>query len=200
MTNPGLLASVEPIKKKILEYYCQAVRKPIYLCANILDPRSKLAKISDATLGHARISTRADLKALFLNEVRQFALRGNHKTSLAQPEPEPEPEASSIPKSRGPRRFVERTSKRSIDEEVEVYLNGVRESADCSPLQYWKLQENNLPTLAQMAQAYLSIQATSCPSEREFSAGGRIWSKLRASLKTTSCEALVCLKSWDQVL
>lgn len=200
MTNPGLLASVEPIKKKNLEYYRQAVRKPVYLCANILDPRSKLVEISDATLAHAQIPNREDLKTLFLNEARQFVRRGNHEATTPDPEPETEAETSSQPKTRGPRRFISRTGKRSIEEEVEVYLTGVRESGDCKPLLFWKSQENNLPILSRMARAYLSIQATSCPSEREFSAGGRVWSILRQSLTTSSCEALVCLKTWDKVL
>jgi len=38
-------------------------------------------------------------------------------------------------------------------------------------LQFWKANAYNFPTLAAMAKDYLTVQASSVPSERAFSSG-----------------------------
>ena len=68
-------------------------------------------------------------------------------------------------------------------------------SADCEddPLEWWKDQEKNFPNLAPFARRYLSVQATSSPSERLFSKAGQIITPLRAQLNPEKASMLVFL-------
>jgi hypothetical protein len=58
--------------------------------------------------------------------------------------------------------------------------NGVGKNKYCNPMEWWKNNEKNYPTLAALVRVYLAIQATSAPSERVFSVASRLISKLRA--------------------
>ena len=49
-------------------------------------------------------------------------------------------------------------------------------------LQWWKQRANDLPILSKLARFYLSIQATSSPSERIFSLASIIITRLRSRL------------------
>lgn len=173
-----------------MDYYRAAAQKPVYLCGNILDPRSKLSEISDQTLDLAQIRDRAELKALFLKEAMKFQSNDQGNSEVTSTNPEPERRAF------GTRRFVNRGSKLTVEEEVDTYLSGLCEREDREPLDYWKLEQKNLPTLARMAQAHLAVPATSVSSERVFSGGSRLWTKYRMSMKAFTCEALLCVKSW----
>ena len=54
--------------------------------------------------------------------------------------------------------------------------------------------------MANMAKKYLSIQATSCSSERTFSTGGRTVSNTRTRLGTTNVHMIVyCKENMDKV-
>ena len=65
-------------------------------------------------------------------------------------------------------------------------------------LEWWKLNESRFPHLALLAKKYLSIQATSAPSERIFSKAGRIISDLRTRLNSTISGMLMYLsENWD---
>ena len=65
-------------------------------------------------------------------------------------------------------------------------------------LEWWKLNESHFPHLALLAKKYLSIQATSAPSERIFSKAGRIISDLRTRLNSTISGMLMYLsENWD---
>ncbi len=63
-------------------------------------------------------------------------------------------------------------------------------------LNWWQTNEIRFPTLAKMAQIYLSIMATSAPIESQFSIFGNIITKNRNSLKKDTAKRLVLLKSW----
>ncbi len=67
-------------------------------------------------------------------------------------------------------------------------------------MKWWKEHCLLFPILSQLARKYLSIPATSAASERVFSKGGRIVTKLRSSLKEDNVSDLVILKgSWNHV-
>ena len=58
-------------------------------------------------------------------------------------------------------------------------------------LLWWKRNESEFPHLAQIAKKYLSIQATSAPSERIFSKAGQIIDAQRTSLDSDMCGKLL---------
>ena len=64
---------------------------------------------------------------------------------------------------------------------------------DEDPLKYWKRCELELPLLSQLAKRYLSIQASSSPSERLFSKAGLVSTPARAQLKPEKVDMLVFL-------
>ena len=53
---------------------------------------------------------------------------------------------------------------------------------DSDPLLWWKAHEKEYPVVSKMAQDYLSIQATSVPSEQAFSVAGNTISKTQNHL------------------
>ena len=56
---------------------------------------------------------------------------------------------------------------------------------------WWKTHETIYPAEAALARRYLAIPATSAPSERLFSTGGRVIEKRRAALKPSSARAII---------
>ena len=89
----------------------------------------------------------------------------------------------------------EDSESRSRDRELEVYFMEDEVDADESPLKWWKENEHRYPCLSQLARKYLSVPATSVPSERVFSAAGRLVTKLRNSLSPTHIDASIFLSS-----
>ena len=83
-------------------------------------------------------------------------------------------------------------------DELNRYLNSpVDNNAD--PLIWWKTHEKDYPVLSQMAKDYLTIQATSVPSERAFSISGLTISKTRNRLDPETARAIICMNSWVSV-
>uniref|UniRef100_A0A8C5N3T4 BED-type domain-containing protein n=1 Tax=Gouania willdenowi TaxID=441366 RepID=A0A8C5N3T4_GOUWI len=71
---------------------------------------------------------------------------------------------------------------REVQREVLQYFGEHPLSKKEDPLSWWRENAARYPTLAKLAKSFLSIPATSTPSERLFSAAGNIASKRRASL------------------
>jgi hAT family C-terminal dimerisation region len=66
------------------------------------------------------------------------------------------------------------------------------------PLEKWKYYEAFFPILARLAKIYLSLQATSAPTERVFSAASRVTGAKRAKLKpTTASKLLYVSRTWE---
>ena len=68
-------------------------------------------------------------------------------------------------------------------QELQRYLvDLINVDDDLDPLTWWAGNINRYPTLAILARKYLSVCATSVPSERAFSLAGHIVNERRASL------------------
>ncbi|CAH1104411.1 unnamed protein product [Psylliodes chrysocephalus] len=80
-----------------------------------------------------------------------------------------------------------------IKKEIEQYINRPAIDVEEDSLVWWKYNAHVFPFLTQCAKKFLSIQASSVPSERVFSKGGQIVSDLRASLSGDHIEQLVFL-------
>ena len=65
-----------------------------------------------------------------------------------------------------------------------------------NPLDYWRTHSGVYPILSQMARDYLSIPASSVPSEQIFSRGGDVVTKKRNRLNADTIGMILCLKNW----
>ena len=83
----------------------------------------------------------------------------------------------------------------TVRKEVMSYFGENPIPRDDNPLTWWKDNAIRFPALAAVAKSYLSIPATSTPSERLFSVAGNIVSKKRASLTPKHVEMLTFLHS-----
>jgi hypothetical protein len=63
-------------------------------------------------------------------------------------------------------------------------------------LEYWKANKARFPILSLIARKYLGILASSAASERFFSQGALINTKLRNRLNKSTFKKIICLKSW----
>ena len=63
-------------------------------------------------------------------------------------------------------------------------------------MDYWKANTFKYPVLSNIARNYLQIPASSASSERFFSQGALIISKLRNRLNKNTFEKIISLKSW----
>ncbi|CAL9012312.1 unnamed protein product [Prunus brigantina] len=64
-------------------------------------------------------------------------------------------------------------------------------------LDWWKAHEKNFPVLSIMARDVLITPVSTVASESAFSAGGRVLDEKRTRLTPQICEALMCLKDWE---
>ena len=59
---------------------------------------------------------------------------------------------------------------------------------------WWKLHQDDFPSLSKLALKYLCIPATSVPSERIFSLAGLVVNRLRARLSPEHVDMLIFLR------
>ena len=65
---------------------------------------------------------------------------------------------------------------------------------DVKVLEWWKVNQKELPLLAAMARKYLCPPVTSCSSERLFSLGGNIISDKRHNMKPETLQKIMFIK------
>ena len=78
--------------------------------------------------------------------------------------------------------------------EITKFRDETPISLTASPLQWWKENDHKYPALSHLAKIYLSVPATSVPSERVFSTAGDIVSCQRSCLKPSNVDKLIFLK------
>ena len=76
-----------------------------------------------------------------------------------------------------------------------MYMQYPTLDIDESPLEWWKLEAGRMPLLSTVARKYLSVCATSVPSEQVFSTGGNLVNAKRNSLKPDKVNKLIFLSS-----
>jgi len=76
--------------------------------------------------------------------------------------------------------------------EFDRYISTPAE-ADTDALAWWSENHKLFPTVADVARGYLSMPATSVLSERQFSAAGRLVSKLRSRLEPERIDTIMFL-------
>ena len=78
------------------------------------------------------------------------------------------------------------------EDDIERYLSMSVENIKVEKLLlWWKSKEIELPSLSRVTKKILSIPATSCPSERDFSCAGYTYNERRTNLKPETLDALL---------
>ena len=80
-----------------------------------------------------------------------------------------------------------------VKEELSHYLGYNQLEINTSPLEWWKYHSKDLLYLSILSKKYLSVCATTCPSERVFSSSGNIITAKRNCLKPDKVDKLVFL-------
>ena len=83
--------------------------------------------------------------------------------------------------------------KDKVERELQCYIGTPCIDVEKDLLQWWASECCDYPCLSQLAMKYLAVCATSSPSERVFSASGKIVTPLRSNLKPDMVDKLVFL-------
>jgi len=83
---------------------------------------------------------------------------------------------------------------RGVEREIEMYRREASIPLTSCPLKWWRENCSLYPLLSPLAKAYLSIPATSVPSERVFSTAGDIVTAQRSQLLPENVDMLIFLK------
>lgn len=87
-----------------------------------------------------------------------------------------------------------KTNEEIVNDEIERYMReDSRPNSTESSLHWWKTHEIVFPNLSKVAKKFMSIPATSVPSERVFSLAGLIVNKQRSTLNPNNVDKLVFL-------
>ena len=81
-----------------------------------------------------------------------------------------------------------------MEHKINKFLEIPCEERESDPLKWWQDEgKEKFPMLCKLASKYLSIPATSVPSERLFSSAGEVISKKRNRIGDENAEMLVVL-------
>lgn len=82
------------------------------------------------------------------------------------------------------------TQQRDVDE-LEEYFRSEPASSTTNPIEWWSDHKRHYPRLSNVARRFLTVPATSVPSERVFSTAGRIANKKRTCLLADNLNMLI---------
>ena len=149
-----------------------------FIIATVLDPATKDCDVFPTSV---RTAAYEHVRSLV-----DAASPANDQTSVDEQEdtsPPPAKRAKSDPRTASLKFLQATTSVRSHShapqQEFDRYLAAPADSRACDALQWWAANAQFYPVTARIAREYLSVPATSAQSERQFSAAGRLISKLR---------------------
>lgn len=81
----------------------------------------------------------------------------------------------------------------AVRRDLSLYKEETPISMTECPLDWWRCHAAIYPTLSRLAKCYLSVPATSVPSERVFSAAGNIVTSQRSRLDPNNVDMLIFL-------
>ncbi|CAM4533447.1 unnamed protein product [Leuciscus chuanchicus] len=183
------LELTKTIKANIMRYleskYCDLEKEELLDMATLLDPRFRTTYIDASKLEVVKKRAVSEISALCnstTEEAGPSAVQENtppkKKMTLGAFFKNSAPSTTPHPQS----------EKTKIETELATYF-----LIPDKTLEWWKLHQPNFPRLSLLAKKYLSIPATSAPSERVFSVGGGIVTCNRACLKPEVVDRLIFL-------
>lgn len=170
------------------------------LLAAALDPRFRKLKFLPCEESFKVQSTIQTMALTVKREDKQSNEQGNESTTNIEDHPTTQAQRSSsnvLGSSSDSNSSDEDDDDEKINQEVQrevlQYFGEHPLSKKEDPLSWWRANAARYPNLAKLAKSFLSIPATSTPSERLFSAAGNIATKRRASLTSDHVNMLTFL-------
>lgn len=186
LTDEALIRAYEKARDKILKHYQKT--NWLYCACLVLDPRHKEETFDLTKWGK-------ELKNMSMETIKTmyetYRLE-EANTPSSQTSPDTEQEDDDI----DPNYLYSKKNYAKAD--LEKYLQCSRCDSNTDILTWWKLHQQEYPTLSKIARDVLAIQATSVPAERLFSKAALVLRKHRNRLSDVSVRSLLCLNSWTQ--
>ena len=177
---------------------------PVFWIAHFLDPRFKLLNVPQE-------QSKENIKGHVLKLMMELQ-QENQQQDVVPMVPEPLAAAeeeddlfASIDAAANAAEGQEVQQGISVEDsckaEMQLYLNLPRlqvvqgkvngKNVFHNPLLWWQQHKGKLPVLAQLAQIYLAVQASSAPSERVFSKASLLLSNLRSSMNPNIASSMM---------
>lgn len=189
------------IKRNIMQYfddkYSDPVKNELLDMSSLMDPRFRTTYIDSDKVEQVKERAVTELMSLSLPAEKSTPQQPGPAVQVSQGEAQPPPNKKMTLAAFFKKNVPESSSHQSeavkVETELATYLLTPEVDPDTDPLQWWKRHEPNFPRLSNLAKKYLSVPATSAPSERLFSVGGGIVTCNRACLKPEVVDRLVFL-------
>ncbi|KAI7955041.1 hypothetical protein MJO28_005441 [Puccinia striiformis f. sp. tritici] len=163
-----VMPAANTMLNKLTVYFEAAINKPVYLCSSILDPGIKTNVFNGPGIGKIMKHDKETIMEMFTIEAQQFSSNRYDQTSN---KPNPKAPKNTLKSSI----FANKRRKiTSLNDKINCYLSTETEEELSDPVLYWMANSEHLPSLANMAQTYLAVPASSAPSKRAFSAACHI--------------------------
>jgi hypothetical protein len=196
MQTSGVLKKVKDTLYQAMLYYWENEREISYL-PSILDPRIKKLDFAPHEMEQTLNSLKAKYRKMKLN-----------MSSRSQPSPLPIPAIITTPFLTPSSTLYQSTlfdifnhpSPANNQNELDEYLAIPQIPFNSDPFSWWKINKEKFPILSELARAYLSVSATSTPSERLFSDCGNLMGPKRTRMSPEFFKRIMFLKRNYNVL
>ncbi|XP_073470760.1 zinc finger BED domain-containing protein 4-like [Aquarana catesbeiana] len=193
--DQGIKTMKSTLLAALQKRFSDTERNPLYCIATLLDPRYKDRFFCNSdTSREAKEMLVLELQNIFEETIEseqheEPASKRPHRdqpsTSLDSVFAEIAGEGSSTSESSAPK---------AATIQLEAYLGEITVPRSEKPLKYWAVHKVRFPTLAKMAQKYLSAPCSSVESERLFSLASNVLTDSRNRLMAEHAEMLLFLK------
>lgn len=170
---------------KLEKYNLDVKKSTIPFIATVLQPALKLNYFKENNYHHSTIREIKQNISEYFSQNYEGPL-----SSVLQYDEEEEPDDELY------QHMFKRSKTEKMSSELQKYLQLPLANKKTETLHYWKAHVNEFPLLSKMAMDILPVQAASTAVERDFSQGGHVVTPERASLKSETITATMCLKSW----
>ena len=185
----------EKIRVDIELRYTDADFEHLLELSSFLDPRFKLVYVKNRAKVLEEVEKQM-LESITNNQISETT-SSNDAAIHSEPQPPPTKKAKGLSKILGQclgnSSSAALSAEQKVKQELDQYLSHPHLDVEESPMEWWKTESTRYPHVAQLARKYLSLCATSVPSERVFSCRGNIVSDKRTCLKPDRVDSLVFL-------